>query len=114
MLALLFHFFADDSQLWKTVNPRSVTDQLHSIRNIETSIKSVAEWMFHNKLQLNKDKTEFMIIASKRNHKRICVDHLDLEGDTPLSYGSGYLGVKAKIFFAYRQTISKIVSAGLR
>ena len=23
-----------------------------------------------------------MIIASKRNHKRICVDHLDLEGDT--------------------------------
>ena len=43
MLALLFHFFADDSRLWKTVNPRSVTDQLHSIRNIETSIKSVAE-----------------------------------------------------------------------
>ena len=37
--------------------------------------------MFQNKLQLNKDKTEFMIIASKRNHKRICVDHLDLEGE---------------------------------
>ena len=81
MLALWFHFFADDSQLWKTVNPRSVSDQFCSIRTIEHSIKSVAEWMFHNKLQLNKDKTEFMIIASKRNHKRICVDHLNLGGD---------------------------------
>ena len=65
MLALWFHFFADDSQLWKT-GSRSVPDQLCSIRTIEHSIKSVAEWMFYDKLQLIEDKSD---IASKRNHK---------------------------------------------
>jgi hypothetical protein len=37
--------------------------------------------MFHNKLQLNKDKTEFMVIASSRMHSRISVDSVNLDGE---------------------------------
>ena len=67
MIALWFHFFAEDSLYWKKVNPRSVADKFCSPKTTEHSIKHVAERIFHNKLQLNKDTTEFMIKASKRN-----------------------------------------------
>jgi hypothetical protein len=81
VLSLLFHFFADDSQLWQKVNPRSLDDQLYAAKNMEHSIATVAKWMFHIKLQLNRDKTEFVVIASSLNHRRIRINHLDLEGD---------------------------------
>ena len=59
-----------------------MADQLHSNRNIETSINSVAEWIFDIELKLDfKDMTEFMNIASRRNYEGIYVDHLDLEGE---------------------------------
>ena len=81
VLSLLFHFFADDSQLWQKVNPRSLDDQLYVAKNMEHSIATVAKWMFHNKLQLNRDNTEFVVIASSLNHRRIRINHLDFEGD---------------------------------
>ena len=44
--------------------------------------------MFHNKLQLNTDKTEFVTIASPFNQRRISVNQLDLEGDVIMALKS--------------------------
>ena len=41
--------------------------------------------MFHNKLQLNTDKREFITIASPFKQRRIIVSQLDLESDIILA-----------------------------
>ena len=76
LLALCYHFYADDTQLYKVVNPRSIEDQFCSKKVLEDSIACISEWMYHNKLKLNQEKTEFIIFSSNVNCKHIAVDNI--------------------------------------
>ena len=78
LLCLLFHLYADDTQLMKVVEPNSVQKQHESISQLETGIMKVGSWMKDNKLQLNRDKTEFMIIGTKNQLKKMHVDSITL------------------------------------
>ena len=49
--------------------------------HLESSIDRIAEWMFHNKLKLNPDKTEFLILASRHFHKKIVARTLNVQMD---------------------------------
>lgn len=60
---LYYHFYADDSQLYVSFNPRS--DVTNVFRNIEHCISSVKSWMQTNLLKLNDSKTEYIYICSK-------------------------------------------------
>ena len=53
--SVLHHMFADDTVL-NDSTPCSSTDSLFC--NMQNCISDVNKWTFHNKLQLNKDKTE--------------------------------------------------------
>ena len=44
------------------------------------TLKDIASWMTRNKLKLNCDKTEFLIITSAHNEQFINVDHLPVDG----------------------------------
>ena len=44
-------------------------------------INDIETWMNANKLKLNKDKTEFLIIASPHSEQHIQVDHIRLDND---------------------------------
>ena len=71
LLLILFHMFADDTQLYKSLNPRSLVSQ-HSVKNdMESCISAVSKWMTQNKLKLNDEKTEFMIIGTKQQTSKI-------------------------------------------
>ena len=59
-----YHFYADDSQLYDTT-PNLPIDA--RIKKCETCVKSVKEWMGSNSLKLNGEKTEVLVIGSRKN-----------------------------------------------
>ena len=57
-----FHFYADDTQLYMSFNP---VDVLKSKSLIERCIQDVQQWMVVNKLKLNGDKTELLVLTAR-------------------------------------------------
>ena len=57
-----FHFYADDTQLYMSFNP---VDVLQSKSLIERCIQDVQQWMVVNKLKLNGDKTELLVLTAR-------------------------------------------------
>ena len=78
LLEVLFHLFADDTQLWKTLDPNNLDTQITAIEKMETSICDISAWMTTNKLKLNETKTEFIMFGTpmqmkKMQYNSICV-----------------------------------------
>ena len=80
-LNLWYHAYADDTQASKSARAKDENDQKLTIARLQSGIQSVSEWMFQNKLKINQEKTEFLIIASKHNQRHIAVDHMVLDGN---------------------------------
>ena len=59
--AVNHHAFADDNQLYKISTLDAIHQSIETLQNCTTDVKS---WMTANKLQLNDNKTEAMIILS--------------------------------------------------
>jgi hypothetical protein len=63
-----FHFYADDSQLYLAFE--STTEgKLGALVQIEMCVKEIDLWMVKNKLKLNGDKTELLVINARN---RLC------------------------------------------
>ena len=60
-----YHFYADDTQLYLSFNSLSGDDQAYSVAQVESCVRDIDCWMSCNKLKLNRDKTEPLIISSK-------------------------------------------------
>ena len=71
-----FHFYADDSQLYLAFEP-TTDEQPGALVRIETCVREIDSWMVSNKLKLNGDKTELLVINA---HHRPCplIDHIDV------------------------------------
>ena len=61
--SVLYHAYADDSQLQKSA-PQEDANEL--VQSMQACIQDVKSWMTSNKLKLNDDKTEAMIVSSSR------------------------------------------------
>ena len=62
------HFYADDTQLYITLTP---TNFSHSIQKLKNCLSDIQNFMSANKLKLNPEKTEFILIGSKNNRKQL-------------------------------------------
>ena len=60
---LSFHFYADDRQLYVTSETSSLNDLELSKCRLEACVLEIDTWMLLNKLKLNKDKTELLVIS---------------------------------------------------
>ena len=58
-LLILFKFYADDTQLQKSLNPNNASLQLKAVKELEEDIHKISNWMFDNKLKLNGEKQNF-------------------------------------------------------
>ncbi len=56
------HLYADDTQIYVSLNAENGIQALNSLSDCLVDIKL---WMHHTKLKLNPDKTEFILIGSK-------------------------------------------------
>ena len=55
-------FYADDSQLYVSLNP---TDTSATLTELENCIKEIKNWTLENKLALNDSKTEVVCLSSR-------------------------------------------------
>ena len=66
-----YHGFADDTQLYLEFDPKTTDGLTTAITKLEKCITEIKQWMVFNKLKLNDDKTEAVIIASPHFHLKI-------------------------------------------
>ena len=82
LFSILYYFFADDSQIYKSFAAASIGDQERAKTSIEKCIASIAEWMFANRLKLNMDKTEFITFGTRQQLKKLCFDSINVCNET--------------------------------
>ena len=63
-----YHFYTDDTQLYITLSPENF---FHSIQKLKNCLNDIQNFMFANKLKLNPDKTEFILIGSRKNRNQL-------------------------------------------
>ena len=74
--SILHHSYADDSQLQKSASPEKIPDLINDMQSCISDVKS---WMTINKLKLNDDKTEVMILSSPHmRHKLKIPDNMTI------------------------------------
>ena len=65
--AIPHHLYADDSQLYVSF---SSGDSAAVLNGLQSCLASVQSWMSTNKLKLNPDKTEFLLIGNERQRSQ--------------------------------------------
>jgi len=75
---LEYHFYADDTQLYISFNPKQQPSFHQSLNFMEQCIMEIKSWMNINMLKLNEDKTEVLYIASPHFQKSIQDCHLSV------------------------------------
>ena len=61
---MFYHFYANDTQLYITFRTSSVSDMNLSNAKLVNCVRDMDAWMLSNKLKLNKDKSEVLVISS--------------------------------------------------
>ena len=74
------HTYTDDTQLYIYIsfNPVDNTSEADAVIVIENCIRDVRAWMRDDKLMLNDDKTEFLIIGTGRQLSRVSVGKIKI------------------------------------
>ncbi|CAB4014729.1 Hypothetical predicted protein [Paramuricea clavata] len=62
---LTVHCFADDTELYLAFNPSSDNAQDAAILAMENCLRDIRNWMITDRLMINDEKTEFMLIGTK-------------------------------------------------
>lgn len=78
------HTYADDTQLYIAFKPDSAVNALDAVNAMELCIRDLRTCMLHDKLKLNDDKTEFILIGTRQQLAK--VDGISLSvGDSNVS-----------------------------
>ena len=70
------HAYADDTQLYLSFQADSEADQAEAVSAMERCIANISNWMKLDKLKLNSDKTEIILIGTKPQLSKIKFDHI--------------------------------------
>ena len=60
------HCFADDRQLYLSFKPLGNTTQVDAIQAMEKCIDAVSKWMIQDRLMINDDKTEVLLVGTRQ------------------------------------------------
>lgn len=114
-LAILYHLFADDTQLQKSMNPNSIASQMHAKAAVETCLREISKWMNANKLKLNCDKTEVILIGTTQQLAKVTFNSLSVNGeDVPVKTTVKNLGVLIDTDLRMKSQVAAVVSACYR
>ena len=88
------HLYADDTQLYISFSPLSNEDTKSAMMRLQACVVAIQNWMIVNKLKLNADKTDAILICSPRVKNNIDMPHIDLGNMTvPISNAARNIGV---------------------
>ena len=68
---LMYHLYADDSQLFLSFRPNTLGAQSMCLETIENCIDDVRRWMTLNLLKLNDNKTKFIILGTRQEQAKL-------------------------------------------
>ena len=101
------HMYADDTQVYLSF---SADDSKDSILRLQRCLVSVQKWMCDNRLKLNPDKTDFLLIGHEHQRKKhLSLFPVPLLGvDTKPAAAARNLGVYFDQNFNFRNHISQV------
>ena len=67
------HCYADDTQLYVSFSPADETGQMQATTAMELCIEAVRNWMLRNRLLVNEDKTDLLLIGRRHQLAKINV-----------------------------------------
>ena len=70
------HAYADDTQIYLSFMPDSAAGEQDAIAALPDCITDIRSWMTADKLELNDDKTEFMIIGTRAQLDKVNVSEI--------------------------------------
>ena len=74
------HAYADDTQLYLSFRPDSDAEQVAAVDTMQRYIEDIRRWMLNDRLKLNDDKTEFIIIGTRQQLAKVNIDKLQVAG----------------------------------
>jgi hypothetical protein len=83
--------YADDHSIYDDFNPNCTISEQSAIENLEKCLVSVNQWMHLNRLKMNNDKTEFLLLGSKYQLQKCTTDSIkvcdySIQRSTSLKY----------------------------
>ena len=78
------HAFTDDTQLYLSFNPDNSLNEAEAVHAMEQCIRAIRAWMQSDKLKLNENKTEVMLIGTRQQLSKVNLGTLTV-GDTSVA-----------------------------
>ncbi len=72
------HQYADDCQLYVAFKPANQSSTTSAQENIEGCVNNIRQWMANNRLKLNDDKTEILVLRSPRLKHRVTLSTISI------------------------------------
>ena len=73
------HCSADDTQLYLAFQPNDGAAQDSAMKAMEACLQDIRNWMIRDRLMINDEKTEFMIIGKKAQLRKIHQNSLTVD-----------------------------------
>ena len=70
------HCYADDSQIYLSFKPDDLSSQQNAITATQNCIDDIRSWMEHDKLLLNDEKTEFLVIGTRQQLSKVNISSI--------------------------------------
>ena len=70
------HCYADDSQLNVSFSPKDELGQDDALAAMERCVEEIRHWMIRNRLMMNNDKTEVLLIGTKQQLVKVNINHV--------------------------------------
>ena len=105
--SLMHESFADDTQMYKS---STLSELTHTVSQIQQCFHDLKEWMSLNKLQLNDDKTELLLITPPRFLKHPSLPSSISIGASDISFSSQArnLGVTFEPTLSFKQHVANV------
>ena len=63
--------YADDTQLYVSFSPKDELGQDDALAAMERCVEEIRRWMIRNRLMMNNDETEFLLIGTNSNSLKL-------------------------------------------
>jgi hypothetical protein len=70
------HCYADDTQLYVSFSPDSSASMELALNSMTNCLADIRKWMLTDKLKLNDDKTELLLIGTKKQLNKVNIDSI--------------------------------------
>lgn len=107
------HCYAVDTQIYLSFKPISNTSQEDAVRAMERCIEKIRRWLIHDRLLLDDDKTEFIIIGTRQQLNKLQAMNIKVGGsERKPSYQVKNLGSWLDPNLNMRHHITNVCKAG--